>query len=188
MDVLEKWAELQPTERKCGVCLKVRPLGVFYGTNRTCRYCVHKQSQQPARIVSRDKTNREPSNRFTRSKIIATKRGVSWSLGFNAFKEIITKDCTYCNGPLPECGSAMDRLDHDKGYFIGNVVPCCVICNNIRAKMFTPKEMVKIGKVIRLIRLERVANKEPPLIHYTSLGRRKKRRSKYADEKNAEIR
>lgn len=40
--------------------------------------------------------------------------------------------CDYC-GSMKQCG--LDRVDNTKGYDITNVVPCCVVCNMVKADM-----------------------------------------------------
>jgi len=43
----------------------------------------------------------------------------------------------------------VDRIDNDRGYSIDNIVPCCGVCNGVRAKTFTVDEMRVLGPVIR---------------------------------------
>jgi hypothetical protein len=72
------------------------------------------------------------------------KRGAhSRNIGFKLTKEECKKlfelDCFYC-GEKPKlrrqknlvgtyASNGIDRIDSNKGYFIGNVVPCCSVCN-----------------------------------------------------------
>ena len=72
----------------------------------------------------------------------AKKRGYSWQITKEQFREIVAKDCFYCGGhPSNAAGNkhgtfmynGIDRMDKGIGYIHGNIVPCCKRCN--RAKM-----------------------------------------------------
>ena len=70
------------------------------------------------------------------------------------FKENITsKPCLYC-GDTKNIGA--DRIDNTKGHTKDNVVPCCLLCNQTRSNNFTLEEMIRIGKVIREIKNDRL--------------------------------
>lgn len=76
-------------------------------------------------------------------KLNAKKRGLEYGLTDKQFEEITQKDCYYC-GAKPKTISTLnngngdykyngiDRINNNKGYIIGNIVPCCRKCN--RAK------------------------------------------------------
>ena len=69
------------------------------------------------------------------------------------FKEnIINKTCYYCGD---DKNIGCDRIDNNKGHLKTNVLPCCVVCNTTRSNNFTVEEMVKIGAVIKEIKLNR---------------------------------
>jgi len=86
------------------------------------------------------------------------KKGFICDLTENWIKQNITnKSCIYC-GETEHIGC--DRIDNNKGHTTDNVVPCCVDCNKTRSNRFTVNEMLKIGKVIKVIKKERKLNKE----------------------------
>lgn len=71
----------------------------------------------------------------------ARKRGHRWELTREQVEEIISKPCAYC-GVLPYqisrgigkkskdyAYNGIDRVDNERGYEVGNVVPCCGNCN-----------------------------------------------------------
>ena len=77
---------------------------------------------------------------FYHYKVHAGRRGYTFKLNREEFKEITQKNChycdsipsnitktSYCNGSFIYNG--IDRQNNDVGYEIGNVVPCCKICN-----------------------------------------------------------
>lgn len=49
----------------------------------------------------------------------------------------------------------IDRKDSYKGYSLDNCVVCCGICNFTKSNRFTYNEFVKIGNVIKDIKIER---------------------------------
>lgn len=79
----------------------------------------------------------------------AKRRNLVFDLSLDEFIAIVTSDCYYCgrkpsrvtvvsgnNGEFVSNG--IDRIDNTRGYEMGNVAPCCSVCN--RAKMDTPKD------------------------------------------------
>lgn len=71
----------------------------------------------------------------------AKSRNYSFDLTFEQFIEIIHKPCSYCGlessnniksykHTLPYNG--IDRVDNEKGYVLGNVVPACKTCNQAK--------------------------------------------------------
>ena len=69
----------------------------------------------------------------------AAKKGVEFSLTKEDVRNITKSDCFYC-GKQPYCVykpaisggylySGIDRRDNDEGYVLGNVAPCCKMCN-----------------------------------------------------------
>ena len=73
----------------------------------------------------------------------AKRRGISWNLTEDQFKEITQKVCSYC-GAKPNnrtkdkesfgdyIYNGIDRIDNNKGYSVNNIVPCCKSCNSTK--------------------------------------------------------
>ena len=81
-----------------------------------------------------------PNNQAIINKIInsykngAQARGYEWKLSNAYAKELITKECFYSGAKFSNEWdgykyNGIDRVDNEKGYEEGNVVPCCKICN-----------------------------------------------------------
>jgi hypothetical protein len=81
-----------------------------------------------------------PNNQSEIRKIIvwykrgAKRRGIEWKISNADAQEIIQKECFYCGTKFSNnCDgfkyNGIDRVDNEKGYEIGNVVPCCKACN-----------------------------------------------------------
>lgn len=69
---------------------------------------------------------------------MAEKRGLAFKLSYQAFSNIVSRDCYYCGAkPRPyNIGSysdvkanGVDRVNNNLGYVESNCVPCCTECN-----------------------------------------------------------
>jgi hypothetical protein len=152
---------------------------------KTCRTCnVLKSLDEFGTAMTRGKPtvrqhcdacmrakDRLPANRFSNSKSQCKRDGVPWGLAYEDWLEVIANPCHYCQGPLPELGRGMDRIDATIGYQMGNVLPCCSVCNDIKGRVFTVAEMKLIGAVIRQIQEARKLAGLQPVRKRTSKGR-----------------
>lgn len=110
--------------------------------------------------VAKDISNPEVNIRAKASKMISAYRTRDKKTGLEECNltiewmvdNILTKPCVYC-GDTNRIGC--DRIDNSKGHVLGNVVPCCLECNNVRNNLFTYEEMMRLGKVVREIKAER---------------------------------
>jgi hypothetical protein len=93
--------------------------------------------------------------RFAEGKRLAKKRGIVWNITFEEFTVLRLQACRYCGFPLPLWGHGLDRVDDAKEYSQSNVVPCCGDCNRIRGTGFTSEEMLRLGPVVREVKLAR---------------------------------
>lgn len=59
-------------------------------------------------------------------------------------EHLMEMDCSYCGGP----GGGIDRLDSNMNYKIGNIVPCCSICN-MSKNVLSPEEFLRRCKKIQ---------------------------------------
>ncbi len=92
-----------------------------------------------------------PSRRLAKVRFAATKRKIAFDISLEDFLVLIKLPCFYCSGALPEAGGGLDRIDNEKGYMLGNVVPCCTRCNTMRNDKTTHVEMkAVIGLMILL--------------------------------------
>ena len=60
----------------------------------------------------------------------AKKMGREFALTYDNFMKYWQKPCTYCGSEIKTIG--LDRVDNGRGYIEGNVLPCCIICNNMK--------------------------------------------------------
>lgn len=92
---------------------------------------------------------------FSNARGMAKRRNHLWDLTLDEFIILREGLCTYCQFPLPEVGSGLDRIDNSKDYEAGNVVPCCTACNRTRGDHYTHQEMLELGPLLRDLKLRR---------------------------------
>jgi len=149
----------------CATCLREKDISEYYQKvsddkvffHTSCKGCEKAKQKQrrkddPQPYRNRERKNRlRPEKRFADAKKQAEKRGLSWTLSFDEFCELIKLDCYYCSFKLGKpntTGSGLDRLDNDKGYEIDNVVPCCGVCNTIRNSHLSTEEMKLVAQTL----------------------------------------
>jgi hypothetical protein len=59
----------------------------------------------------------------------AKQRKIKADLTFDQYVALIALPCHYCGGALPAAGVGLDRIVNAQGYVVGNVRPCCKVCN-----------------------------------------------------------
>jgi hypothetical protein len=89
-------------------------------------------------------------------KMLDKKKNLICNLTEDWIKENITsKPCIYC-GDVENIGC--DRINHNKGHIIDNVIPSCCECNRIRSNKYSIEEMKLIGSVKQQIIQDRIKN------------------------------
>lgn len=98
-----------------------------------------------------------PGSQYSQARGVARQRNLAFDLSFDEYTAIRRRPCHYCGHKLHDGGTGLDRLDNDKGYVRGNVVPSCWECNQARSVLFTPEEMLVIGEAIGRVKAARAA-------------------------------
>lgn len=148
-------------KKTCAKCGKSKDLRSFHRRHKgqshrqaECKLC-QRLIQRPqlfARI-------RQLKTRFVRAKTQAKRRGLNWLIDFESWQSLVASNsCHYCLGELSPTGCGLDRKDNEEGYTKDNVVPCCRLCNTIKASIFSYEEMLILGRVIQDIRRKREEN------------------------------
>lgn len=124
------------------------------------------RSTRPSRscgcmLIESRKLSYGESNRralYKKYKLSAKKRGIDFNLSQDDFLMLTAKDCVYC-GKEPEMVlngkrsygkcvyNGVDRIDNKKGYELDNCVPCCKLCNRMKAAL-TMEEFLEQIKYI----------------------------------------
>lgn len=95
--------------------------------------------------------------KFIQTKISASNRGLQFNLTLSQLARIMKRKRCYYSGIMFDDVHtlSLDRIDADKGYVDGNVVPCSRMVNSLKEhflengtinKNINPKEMVKMMK------------------------------------------
>jgi hypothetical protein len=82
-------------------------------------------------IETRKRYRYSINNKYNEYLRNAKSRGYIFNLTKEEFKSFWKQPCHYCGSPIEYIG--LDRKDNSIGYTVGNIVPCCYICN--RSKM-----------------------------------------------------
>lgn len=92
-----------------------------------------KDNKDELKVYHKDyHDNNEPPVRvkYNQLKSEAKRRKKEVDITFEQYYELVKDNvCHYCPGKLPKYGYGIDRKDNQKGYVVGNVVPCCWDCN-----------------------------------------------------------
>jgi len=100
---------------------------------------VHKDELKAYRKDYYQRTKETDDCHFRQLKSAAGRRKLQVGITFEQYVELTKpNECYYCKGILTACGYNIDRLDHMKGYLLGNVVPCCWDCKRGRELLKEP--------------------------------------------------
>lgn len=132
-----------------------------YRATRPGRLKAYYELHPEKLVAARFKKARLPSTRFKSLQKRAKTDGIVVEITLSDWLALTASNlCYYCDGPLGDTGSRIDRADNSLGYVLGNCVPCCWICNQMKhtqnfdvwlAKMrtivekFTPKAQAASG-------------------------------------------
>lgn len=134
----------------CGVNKVIRGSHLTFGKIVSCG-CKHKLPKGVAifRLLYRS---------YKRS---AVRRKHAFTFTEEEFREIVSKNCFYCNvEPLQKASNwdkhmtrgefyfnGIDRLNNDLGYTVGNCVPCCKICNFLKKELSYAEFLLAIKRI-----------------------------------------
>lgn len=151
--------------RVCTQCHEERELRNFHKNRRRktgctpiCRFCMKTKYRDPNKAELRaygQVQRRTPEGRYRQMRGCAKYRKLSYELSFEEYAALIELPCFYCEGPLPEAGTGLDRRDNKIGYTLENVVPCCTACNHIRGHYLTVEEMQAVAALLKILRAPR---------------------------------
>lgn len=126
---------------ECGKIKEIERANLVRGHTTSCG-CYNRDKQLAAHGVA-------SFNNYLRGyKNSAAKRGYSFELTEEQFKEVIAKDCIACGvapkvisrktknySATPILGNGVDRIDNSIGYVASNVQPMCGPCNKAKSSM-----------------------------------------------------
>tara|TARA_Y100000310_G_scaffold335106_1_gene416345 strand:- start:1281 stop:1895 length:615 start_codon:yes stop_codon:yes gene_type:complete len=85
-------------------------------------------------------------NVYSQYKARARRKNMAFDIDRDTFKKLVAESCYVCgcspsnlmkNGIFNGSYSynSLDRLDNSKGYILGNVAPCCKVCNEFKSDL-----------------------------------------------------
>jgi len=77
-----------------------------------------------------------PKGRYAQLKSSAKNRGIEFEITFEEYLALISQPCYICGESLFDTGGGVAREDHQIGYVLSNLQPCCQPCNKDRSKRF----------------------------------------------------
>jgi hypothetical protein len=146
--------------KKCSTCKEEKPASSEYfpfnkitkdGFDYRCKVCSKKRVTKLVR-KKRDTAEGRVYALMHNYRSMDKRKGQYNDLDMLFMLDLTSQPCTYC-GNTDKIGA--DRIDNNKGHEKANVVPCCPECNNVRRDNFTYEEMLQIGRVMKIIMLER---------------------------------
>ena len=135
----------------CGHTTTVLGASLVGGATQSCG-CYHLEKIREVRVP-----DAAFNNLYTKYQYRAKKTGRIFELSREAFKELTVDSCFYC-GARPEqvfrmtsgaeyTYNGVDRIDNNLGYVLGNVVPCCGVCNKMKAVLSQGSFLYQIRRV-----------------------------------------
>ena len=159
--------------RTCRWCAHTGPLEGFArnssardGRRNECRPCWREKRRVEQLARNRAMTPvqwrvraENIKHRFSKTRVDAKRRGLTFTLTFSAYAATTNQPCGYCGGLTPKTACGLDRMDNSRGYEADNIIPCCRECNVIKGARYTAPEMLLIGDALRTIRQNRADGK-----------------------------
>lgn len=102
----------------------------------------------------------------------AKKRKHSFELDRKSFIALTKQDCHYCGcPPYPthskslrgEPFTGIDRVDNNLGYVLGNVVPCCYVCNIMKNDLDEENFLTHLQRILDNVYNKGSQEKNPSL-------------------------
>lgn len=130
---------------ECGTTFNTYGAGLSSRLKTQCGKCgakPHLDRLHEARRLDPGKAAKHAT--FLQTKRSAVIRSIGWQITESEFHEIAQKPCHYCGTVQSNCKkgkyglygeyryNGIDRMNSNRGYVAGNMVPCCWQCN--RAK------------------------------------------------------
>jgi hypothetical protein len=91
---------------------------------------IRYQLNKPQKALYSKSYSQTLSGKYAIYKSAAKTRGIRFDLTIEEFGDLWQQSCEYCGSSIETIG--IDRKDSYVGYVLGNIVPCCSICNSMK--------------------------------------------------------
>lgn len=113
-----------------GICRECGNSDNFYKTQVSyCKNCFKQYMNKYKKDTNWKKYYQTSKGRYKVYESRAKKSSFIFSIDFDFFNSLISKDCFYCGVSPSKELIGVDRVDNSKGYSFDNCVPCCSNCN-----------------------------------------------------------
>lgn len=125
----------------CGNEILKQPSQVRWGKPKSCGCMTNYLAHKNVRLPESEAAFRQLLRAYKNS---AKNRELSFELSVEEFKSLTKQNCYYCNDAPAQIYNirktalgtyiynGVDRINSNKGYVKGNVVPCCGMCNKMK--------------------------------------------------------
>jgi hypothetical protein len=94
------------------------------------------REKNPEKMATANITKRmSKDSAYTVCKHTAASKKLTFEYTKDVFIEIVEKPCHFCGGIDDRGFNGIDRLDCHEGYTLTNGVPCCAMCNQLKASL-----------------------------------------------------
>jgi hypothetical protein len=140
--------------KNCGEEFEQTSKGKVYCGNRKnktgCSFLVHKNYYKTPRFAELKKIySQKPASKYCSYRALAKIRNIKFDITYDEFSTFWQQPCSYCGGEIKTVG--LDRVDSNKGYFIDNVVSCCITCNKMKMALSSNDFINHIKKILEHI-------------------------------------
>lgn len=80
----------------------------------------------------------------------AKRKGIIFEVTLEMMKYFLDSKCVYCG----EQSTGIDKVDSKKGYIIGNMEPCCGICNHMKNNLSKEYFIKKVRQIVTCVGYE----------------------------------
>jgi len=124
---------------QCGILIESLLDGIRNNNIQKCKDCYEKTLKiEDERIRNRNylsEKKQKPQRHYRVYIESACKRNIKFELDLNAFIELVSKPCYYCEYYSDIEVIGIDRIDSSLGYTPINCVPCCETCNMMKGEL-----------------------------------------------------
>lgn len=141
----------------CGKIFDTSGTSLRAKNKKSCVTCAMQKREQNKLFISQEQ---QLYNKYIilRSKTI----NLDYDISMEEFLKTIKSDCFYCDSePVdsvlfskrkyvnnkPFKVNGIDRVDSNKGYITGNIVPCCTVCNVMKMDLSLKDFFDRINKI-----------------------------------------
>lgn len=131
-----------------------------WSTKTVCKICYNKRWHKEHPDTRGPERHFAPALRFKYGRRAAKQREIEWNISFEEYAPFLDLPCHYCCGQLGSqihSGVGLDRINNNQDYQLGNILPCCKVCNLIRNTYLSVEETKIAVEAIIAYRKSRVA-------------------------------